>query len=308
MWIWNHTVPWPKNLPFTVNRALLIIFSFLWISGCAFLPAFVLKSPNTITETSYWCFISVNPTCPETEGDKRVNGLNIRCSLGMFFSITVQRSQGSWDKHTFYHLCLLLCWIRSGEDRQGGHKVSLACSSCNPLNLLLPPTGYSQTLCPLHSHPSQTRAPVNTAWPCDYTRLGTGWGKNQLALLFQQAWITESILPPNLLLPLYSSHSEASLLSHTLGELWLLTHDCFSCSMIGKQLKYIKINLSETLNRTINNRNLACRDTNHDIKNPSSGSQIHTHYTFPNVYRCRGRAGSDNIQVFYWIFFVCLFF
>lgn len=93
------------------------------------------------------------------------------------------------------------------------------------------PAGYSQTPCPQHSHPSQTQAPVNTGSPCDYTRLGTGRGENQASLLFQQVWITQSILPPNLLLLLlYSSRSEASLLSHTLGDLdfWLAMISYFS--------------------------------------------------------------------------------
>ncbi|KAK1894572.1 Fibroblast growth factor receptor 3, partial [Dissostichus eleginoides] len=47
-------------------------------------------------------------------------------------------------------------------------------------------THQSDTLCPQHSHPSQTRAPVNMGSLCDYTRLGTSRVESPPALLFQQ--------------------------------------------------------------------------------------------------------------------------
>ena len=146
---------------------------------------------------------------------------------------------------------------KKGEFRRrgGGHTVDLFCSCWTPPtkpNCPPPSVGFGQTLCPQHSHPSQTRAPVNTGSPCDYTRLGTGREENQPVLLFQQVWITESILPPNLLLllllllllPSYSSRSAASLLSHTPGGLWLLTPDGFWGFFL---LKYL------TLEQTANN-------------------------------------------------------
>lgn len=133
--------------------------------------------------TSYPCFISVNPTCPGTGGDKRVSGFITRCYLGAFFPTTFEKESGPAETNTplttpdCFHLG---CdQDKKGELRQRGHKVNLSCSSYNnpPVSkLLFAPTlpAPAQTLCPQHSHPSQTRAPVNTGSPCDYTRLGTG--------------------------------------------------------------------------------------------------------------------------------------
>lgn len=59
-----------------------------------------------------------------------------------------------------------------------------------------PPASHSQTLCPQHSLPSQTGAPVSAAGPSDHCRLGTGRGENRPALLFQQVWITDSKSSP----------------------------------------------------------------------------------------------------------------
>lgn len=140
-------------------------------------------------------------------------------------------SKGIWAAETvapsFFSQPLIASVLATIKRRKVRRRGGLPCSSCNippphPKTSSQPPSpaGYSQTPCPQHSHPSQTQAPVNTGSPCDYTRLGTGRGENQASLLFQQVWITQSILPPNLLLLLlYSSHSEASLLSHTLGTL-----------------------------------------------------------------------------------------
>lgn len=96
--------------------------------------------------------------------------------------------------------------------------------------------GCSQTLCPQHGHPSQTRAPVNTGSPCDHTGLGTGREENQPALLFQQVWITESILPPNLLLS--SLHTVVALqpvYSHT--PRGTLTSDPWWLMQLSKRLQ-----------------------------------------------------------------------
>lgn len=124
------------------------------------------------------------------------------------------------------------------------------------------PPQPSQTLCPQHSRPSQTRAPVNTGSPCDYTRLGTSREENQAALLFQQVWITESILPPNLLLPLYSSRSAASLLSHTPGDsdFWpvmVFTEICYA-ETDGGRLERIRTNLSHTHKQTNSKKRTEC--------------------------------------------------
>lgn len=163
-----------------------------------------------------FCFISVNPTCPGAGGDERVSGF-----------ITRRSPQGAFPqqaKPALYHpRSLPLAAIRRRKVSSGDEVTKSTClavaeppkkrSSPPPL-----PVGCSQTLCPQRGRPSQTRAPVNTGSPCDYTRLGTGREENQPALLFQQVWITEPVLPPNLLLPSYSSRSAASLLSLTPGD------------------------------------------------------------------------------------------
>lgn len=147
------------------------------------------------------------------------------------FPTAVQKESGQQRQShlLFFPQPLIASVLATIKRRKVRRRGGLPCSSCNippphphhkTSSQPPSPAGYSQTPCPQHSHPSQTQAPVNTGSPCDYTRLGTGRGENQASLLFQQVWITQSILPPNLLLLLlYSSHSEASLLSHTLGDL-----------------------------------------------------------------------------------------